>query len=65
MIGPIESGDDIQQRRLAAARGPDHGDELAIADREVDSCDDLQRPLLGWKALPYVADVNLNAHNAT
>ena len=33
-IGPDEARDDVHQRRLAAARGPDDRDELAVADAE-------------------------------
>jgi hypothetical protein len=36
-IGPVESGDDVQQRRLPASRGPDHRDEFAVADGKVDA----------------------------
>ena len=37
----LEAGDHAQQRRLAAARGPDEHDELARPDREVDAVDHL------------------------
>ncbi len=32
---PVEPGDDAQQRRLPAARGPQDGDEVVLGDREV------------------------------
>ena len=35
----LEAGDHAQGRALAAARGPDQHDELAIGDREVDAGD--------------------------
>ena len=31
----VESGDQAEQRRLAAARRPDDGNELVIADRQI------------------------------
>ena len=34
--GPVEQAEDVQQRRLARARGPDDGDVLAELDAEVD-----------------------------
>ena len=36
---PVEPADDVQQRRLAAARGADQTDELAVVDVEVDVVD--------------------------
>ena len=33
----LEARDDVEQRGLAAARGPEQRDELAVADREVDA----------------------------
>ena len=38
-----EPGDQLEQRRLAAAGGPDHREELALADLEVDGSDRMQR----------------------
>jgi hypothetical protein len=35
-IGPLETGEQVQDRRLAAAGGPDQADELARADVEGD-----------------------------
>jgi hypothetical protein len=37
----FEPRDQAQQRRLAAARGPDEDDELALADFKVDALDDV------------------------
>ena len=34
---PVEPGGEAEQRRLAASRRPEHGDELAARDREVDA----------------------------
>ena len=34
--GRVEGADEVEQRRLAAARGPQHHDELAPVDRQVD-----------------------------
>src|SRR5213075_2508370 len=39
----LESGDHAQERRLAAARGPDEDHELAVADLEIDAVDDCRR----------------------
>jgi hypothetical protein len=39
--GRLEARDQAQQRRLAATRGADEHDELAVGDREVDAVDDL------------------------
>ena len=33
--GPVEPGDQAQQRRLAAARRAEDGDEVVVGDREV------------------------------
>src|SRR5262245_8610186 len=33
---PVEPGDEAQQRRLAAARRPEHGDEVVVGDLEAD-----------------------------
>ena len=41
LVGHVEAGDDVEQRRLAAARGAHHRDELAAADVEVGAA---QRP---------------------
>ena len=37
---PLEAGDHPQDRRLAAAGGPEQGDELALLERQVDAADD-------------------------
>src|SRR5262249_34841759 len=53
-----EARDDIQQRGLAAARPPDHADELAFLDVEVDALENVNRlpvPLAG-KAHPEILE---------
>lgn len=65
LIGALESGDDVQQRRLAAAGWTDNGHKLARANREVDSGDHRQESLRGRKALPDVGEHDLSGHNAT
>ena len=47
----LESGDDAQQRRLAAARRADQADEFAFADREIDVAQCLDRLLADREAL--------------
>ena len=42
----LEPGDHAQRRRLAAARGPDQHDELAVFDVEVEVVDDLDAALV-------------------
>ena len=42
----FEAGDHSQDRALAAARGPDQDDELAVVDLEVDAVDDLEVAVL-------------------
>ena len=39
----MQAGDEPQERALAAARGPDHGDELAVRDLQADFLDCLER----------------------
>src|SRR6478735_4638728 len=39
-LGGDEAADDVQERALAAAARPDHGDELALAHRELRDLDD-------------------------
>src|SRR4051795_12298460 len=38
-VGQLETGDQAQRRRLARARRPEHGEELATRDLEVDVVD--------------------------
>ena len=46
----LQIGDRAQQRRLAAARGADEGDELAARDLQIDAAQRLHRPVAGLKA---------------
>ena len=41
-VGPIEAGDQVEERRLAGAVGPDQAEDLAGADLEVDAVERLQ-----------------------
>ena len=52
----LEAGDHPQQRRLAAARGADEDDELAVADGEVDAVDHLG----GAEALDDLAELEVS-----
>ena len=38
-VGPVEPGDEIEQRRLAGAVRADDADELALGDVEIDAID--------------------------
>ena len=42
----VEPGDHSQQSRLAAARGADQHDELAIVDAEIDVYEDARRAVV-------------------
>src|SRR5690606_25260629 len=39
LLRDVEPGDELHQRGLAAARGPDHGDELTALDLHVEAFD--------------------------
>ena len=39
----VQPGDHVEQRRLAAARGPDQHQKFAGLDRDVDAFEDLGR----------------------
>ena len=43
-VGRDQAGDQGHERRLARARVPDDGDELALVDREIDAAEDPRRP---------------------
>ena len=64
-IGADESRDDVHEGRLAAAGGAHDGHELAVADREADPVDHLERALVRDEALLDVLDFDLSAHSAT
>ena len=42
-----QPGDDLEQRALAAARGPDHAEELAAPKLEIEPAERRHRPLVG------------------
>ena len=46
-VGRLEPADDVEERGLAAARGADHGDELALAHLDARFRQRLDRPALG------------------
>ena len=52
----LETGDDAQQGRLAAARGADQADELAVADRQVDAGKGVDVAIADLEALGDAAD---------
>src|SRR5262249_58127276 len=51
----LESGNETQQRRLAAARGADEADELSRPDREIDAGERFDLAVAGRKALGHAA----------
>ena len=51
LVGQDDAGHDIEQRALAAAAGPDHADELAVADGQVDAAQRLDGAPLGGERL--------------
>jgi hypothetical protein len=64
-VGAIESREDVQQRRLAAAGRTDDGDDLAVADGKRDSLQHPERSLVRGIALVDAVDRDLSAHSAT
>jgi hypothetical protein len=64
-VGPEKPRDHVHEGRFAAPRRADDGDELAIADFEVDAVHHLQRPLVRGEGLADVLDFDLSAHSAT
>ena len=46
--GPVEPAEQVQQGRLAAARGPHDADELALGDRQVDAAQRRDRDAVGF-----------------
>jgi hypothetical protein len=63
-VGALEARDDVHQRGLAAAGGPDDGDEFAVGHRERETVDDGQATRVGVGALLDPADVDLSGHSA-
>ena len=52
----IESCHEAEQRRLARARGPEHGDELARGDAQVDGVEDRQLATARRQSTSQVAE---------
>ena len=42
LVGPVDAGDQVEERRLAGAVRADHRDDLALVDVQVEPVDDLQ-----------------------
>ena len=59
LILSLKPGDDVQQRRLAAARRPDDRDQFAVVDVEAHAIDDRQRALVRHEAFADAVDDNL------
>ena len=56
LIAVEQAADDIEKRRLAAARRPDHADELAVRDRQRNAVNRDDGPLRGLELLGDVVD---------
>ena len=59
--GREESADHVQQRRLAAAGGPQDADELALADVEVQAVEDVGRLVVGGEGHAQAFDADLRS----
>ena len=57
---PEQSGDDVEQRRLAAARVPDQRDELASVDVEADFLQRAEGPLPGLEHHAHLVDLEIS-----
>jgi hypothetical protein len=70
-VRPLEPGDDVEQRGLAAARGPDNRQEFAVGDREAHVIHDRQGDVVAQEALAHGIDHDLrvahrlSGHSAT
>ena len=53
---PIEAAEDVHERRLARARGPDHGDELTLLDVEGDAAQGAHRHVADLIRLDEIPD---------
>ena len=53
VVGEVEPGDEVEQRRLAAARRTHDRDELARRDVEVDAAQGAHRRELGLEGLAH------------
>ncbi len=67
LVEPVQPGDGVEQRRLAAAGRAGDGDELAWRDVEIDSAQGTHRGELGGERPPGAAypDCRLGRHRAT
>jgi hypothetical protein len=64
-VGLLEARQHAEQRRLAAARRADHGDELAVAHREADVVEDGERAAPRRERLGEAAHRDLRSHTAS
>src|SRR3990170_62144 len=55
-VRPLQRRDQVEQRRLAAARGTGNGDELALAYLQVDAVERARAPIV--ERLHQVPDAN-------
>src|SRR5437773_4443131 len=62
LAGLEQSGDQIQERALAAARVADQRDELALADRELDAGERDEVALLRLEGLAHRLDAEIFMH---
>src|ERR1035441_9412843 len=64
-IGALESRNHVHQRRLAAARGTDNGNRLAVAYGKAHAFHNFERSRVRRKALMEIGDDDLSGHSAT
>ena len=61
---PVDAAEQIEQRRLARARRPHHGDEVAARDGEVEVVEDRDRLLALDEALAQAGEANHRVSDA-
>jgi hypothetical protein len=61
--GPVDAGEQVQQRRLAAARPPYDRDELALRDLEAEVVNGDDLASAQWISLDGVADLYRKFHS--
>jgi hypothetical protein len=61
-VGLLKPGEHVEERRLAAARWPDDGDEFTLTDRERHVLHGQHLTVAGAEALPDPVDRDTSAH---
>src|SRR5262249_4513081 len=65
LVDAVQPGDDVQQRRLAAARGAGHGHELPVSDVDIDPAQRAHRSEFGGEPPPGIAHLNGGRHRTS